>query len=442
MDTTVDLAVQFEQPITTTDAFNQLACAAFSTNETLHRFIELLNELEDKTERGEGDTAASSLKLGLAYLYMGDAPKALAWLGQATEGVVRRLAAGRANLESRRFAEALAEFDKAAALGANRLEIDCLRAECLAQMGNFDDALRALKQHASHEAGSAMWNYARGRIYQEQGELQQAAASYKKAVDIDPANAHARFYLAYLCDLFGDDEEAMNHYIHCTGLPLVHMHALINLAVIHEDNNEYDLAEECLRRVLAVNPNHERARLYLRDVLAADTMYINEHQVRAMEKRSAVLDTPITDFELSVRSRNCLKKMNLNTLGDLLRITEAELLAYKNFGETSLREIKAMLAQKGLSLGQNSPMGGAARPAPDFAALAPNVSPDVLSRPVMSIELSVRSRKCLQRLGISTIGELIIRSEQELLESRNFGQTSLTEIKACLAQMGLSLRQA
>jgi len=38
--------------------------------------------------------------------------------------------------------------------------------------------------------------------------------------------------------------------------------------------------------------------------------------------------------------------MNINTLGDLLRISEAELLAYKNFGETSLNEIKVMLKQK------------------------------------------------------------------------------------------------
>ena len=44
--------------------------------------------------------------------------------------------------------------------------------------------------------------------------------------------------------------------------------------------------------------------------------------------------------------------MKIRTLGDLLKITEAELLSYKNFGETSLVEIKAMLSQKGLRLGQ------------------------------------------------------------------------------------------
>ena len=66
-----------------------------------------------------------------------------------------------------------------------------------------------------------------------------------------------------------------------------------------------------------------------------------------------MLNIPVTDFELSVRSRNCLKKMNIKNLGDLLRTSEQELLSYKNFGETSLNEIKSLLASKGLRLGQN-----------------------------------------------------------------------------------------
>ena len=60
----------------------------------------------------------------------------------------------------------------------------------------------------------------------------------------------------------------------------------------------------------------------------------------------------MTDFELSVRSRNCLQKMGVMTLGDLARTSEAELLASKNFGETSLVEIREMMTSKGLQLGQ------------------------------------------------------------------------------------------
>jgi len=63
-----------------------------------------------------------------------------------------------------------------------------------------------------------------------------------------------------------------------------------------------------------------------------------------------------------------------------------------------------------------------------------------LRRPVTELELSVRSRKCLQRLGVLTLGELALRSEAELIALKNFGETSLAEIKQQLARFGLSLR--
>ena len=134
--------------------------------------------------------------------------------------------------------------------------------------------------------------------------------------------------------------------------------------------------------------------------------------------------------------------MNINTLGDLLRVTEVELLAYKNFGETSLHEIKVMLAQKGLHLGQalDDPTLTIIPTAPAARQPAPQAAPEVVTKPVAELELSVRSRKCLQRLNINTIGELAMRTEAELLGTKNFGQTSLAEIKERLAQFNLSLR--
>src|SRR6201999_3000834 len=128
--------------------------------------------------------------------------------------------------------------------------------------------------------------------------------------------------------------------------------------------------------------------------------------------RNAVLEIPISDFELSVRSRNCLKKMNIKSLGDLLKTTEQELLSYKNFGETSLNEIKALLAQKGLRLGQaadesKNVAGLLRRPVSNAA----NVAPELLTKTVGDMELSVRSRKALQRLNINTLGELSSRTE-------------------------------
>lgn len=58
----------------------------------------------------------------------------------------------------------------------------------------------------------------------------------------------------------------------------------------------------------------------------------------------------ISGFELSVRSRNCLRQMRITTLGELEKVSESELLAYKGFGQTSLWEIKSLLTSRGLSL--------------------------------------------------------------------------------------------
>ena len=88
-----------------------------------------------------------------------------------------------------------------------------------------------------------------------------------------------------------------------------------------------------------------------------------------------VLSIPVTDFELSVRSRNCLQKMGIMTLGDLCRCTEQELLASKNFGETSLIEIKEMLASKGLRLGQYGHGAAGRRSLRAGGALAPTSRP-------------------------------------------------------------------
>ena len=65
----------------------------------------------------------------------------------------------------------------------------------------------------------------------------------------------------------------------------------------------------------------------------------------------------------------------------------------------------------------------------------------MLGKQVADLELSVRSRKALQRLNINTVAELSSRTEAELLGCKNFGQTSLTEIKQQLGTLGLSLRK-
>lgn len=272
-------------------------------------------------------------------------------------------------------------------------------------------------------------------------QYEKAVEFYERALSENPDHEQAAFRLALLYDRRAEDAKAIELLERiCTSAP-VHINALMNLAVLYEDNNHYDEAYRCLDAVLRTNPNHPRARLYMKDVDSARSQFFDEDSDRRGDRRDAVLGIPITDFELSVRSRNCLKKMNIRTIGDLARITEAELLSYKNFGETSLNEIKALLAQKGLRLGQAMEDPRAAAVVRKPAVVDGSVPSEVLSKPVADLELSVRSRRALQRLNIASLGELAARTEAELLGCKNFGQTSLNEIKTQLAQFGLSLRK-
>jgi len=69
------------------------------------------------------------------------------------------------------------------------------------------------------------------------------------------------------------------------------------------------------------------------------------------------LNMPIEELDLSVRASNCLASAQLNTVADLVSKNEPELLTYRSFGKTSLREVQKKLEELGLSLGMQLPEG-------------------------------------------------------------------------------------
>lgn len=326
-------------------------------------------------------------------------------------------------------------------------------AEQIAQ-GDLQEATKALEGVTPDDNSRAEFHYLQGLLHEREFDDQQAVNAYTQALAANEDYTPALFRSALLADRHGEDDAALDFYERCLDQEQVPLNVLLNLAMIYEERARYDQAAACAEAVLSVDPNHVRALYLRRSIDSSRTMVIDERSARDRDKRSAALDVPISDFELSVRSRNCLKQMNIRTLGDLLRTTEDQLLAYKNFGETSLNEIKAMLKNKGLRLGQGiaesrppgqpAPIG--APPEPSMHGLGGGGMPStightgILSKPVSDLELSVRSRKCLQRLGVTTIGELASCTEAQLMSAKNFGLTSLTEIKRQLAQHGLTLR--
>ncbi len=272
------------------------------------------------------------------------------------------------------------------------------------------------------------------------GDRSAAVVEYRRAIQYDPENCEAMFRLAFNLDLIGESDEAVSTYERCCELQPAYVNALTNLAICYEDRGHYRKAEKCLRQVLDTNPTHSRAKFFMKDVVASFDMEIDEEYERNISKHSALLDTPVTDFELTVRARNCLKKMNIRTLGDLLRVTESELLGYKNFGETSLVEIREMLSAKGLRLGQGLDDQHDIMRQQVYERLRGTAQEHLIDKPVSDLDLTVRARKAIQMLGVQTIGDLCARTEAELLGIKNFGTTSLVEVTEKLTELGLSLR--
>jgi len=79
---------------------------------------------------------------------------------------------------------------------------------------------------------------------------------------------------------------------------------------------------------------------------------------RAAGQMNEVLNRSVEELELSVRSYNCLKNANIQTIGDLVQKTEAEMLRTKNFGRKSLNEIKEILGGLGLGFGMKIDASG------------------------------------------------------------------------------------
>jgi DNA-directed RNA polymerase subunit alpha len=72
----------------------------------------------------------------------------------------------------------------------------------------------------------------------------------------------------------------------------------------------------------------------------------------AVDESESVLDTPIEELDLSVRSYNCLKRQGVNTIGQLTECSEQDLLNIRNFGAKSIEEVKDKLQQMNLGLKQ------------------------------------------------------------------------------------------
>jgi DNA-directed RNA polymerase subunit alpha len=394
-------------------------------------------ELSNRMAGGGSQRDLAALGVGLHLL--GNHAESVARLKQVEGNGAASFILGKALEALERFEEAIEAFADAEKNGSDAVAAILCRAGAIRQAGRVSEAQELIRQNARTAVTRADYSFQMGCILADQGDTYGAIEYFERAVDMDVHHAGALFRLAALNATFGNDAEAIGLYERALSRPPYYVGALLNLGLLYEDAEQYKAAAFCFRRVLEYNPNHERARLYLKDIEAADDMFYDEDSMRRDKDREQVLNTSIADFELSARSRNCLDRLGIRTLGDLADISEAELMASKNFGETSLKEVRIIMESKGLTVGMNQ---AEVRQAPQQVRRE-DLSEEqraIYDNPVADLNLSVRARKAVSRLGIATIGELMNRTPDELLGIRNFGVTSLNEIRLRLGDMGVSLR--
>jgi DNA-directed RNA polymerase subunit alpha len=396
---------------------------------------EAVQQLAQETDR----SPAMSARLGIGLFLLGRFADSLQVLERADGGALAQFYMGRCACELGKFDAALKHFAAAQKAGFDGDRCQLAVAEVKRASGDAAGALSVLDNLFGPVEQTAEYLYQRAAtVGTIGGNLPEAVALYERAVQVNPRHAGALFGLAVENDRHGNDEEALRLYEQSAACFPTGVGPLLNLGLAYEDRNLNERAQGCYRRILECYPDHARARMFIKDAAASIPFYDEEKQ-RLNDRLAQVLNVPVSNFELSVRSRNCLQKMGLNTIGELTRITEADLLASKNFGETSLYEIREILASKGLHIGQFASERREPEPIVDLSHMSADEQA-LVSRPIGELNLSVRARKCMVRLGLNTIGELLRKTSDDLLECKNFGVTSLNEVREKLTELGLKLR--
>jgi DNA-directed RNA polymerase subunit alpha len=400
------------------------------------QFRELTGELGRQHNR----TPAEAVRLGVCQFLLGKYSLAVETLSNADGGALSRFYMGKAHLSLGHHDKAISCFESARTAGYDADHCSLAIAETHRAAGRLDEAMSILDNMFGPVEQTAEYLYQRGATIAARGDNpDEVVALYERAVEADGKHSGALFGLGLENDRRGNDEKALELYQRAAAVFPTNVGILINLGLMYEDYDRYEMAQQCYDRILEQDPNHPRAQLYRKDAVASMDPYFDYEQKRRQEQLKTIMNIPVSQFELSVRSRNCLEKMGIETLGDLTQVSEIDLLASKNFGETSLVEIREMLANKGLSIGQFYHEKQGIDEPPDLSDYSEEEK-ILLERPISDLNLSVRARKCMTRLGLATIAELIRKSADDLLECKNFGVTSLNEIREKLTELNLKLR--
>ncbi len=433
----IDLDKLLEAETISRETVSHIKAQVHSSKENREKLDEKIEALkvDIKKEHNGARSKDLTLLLGICKWVVGRIKEAVELLKEVKSRKLGAYFLGKCYRELGDYSQALECFERAKKTDAEEFDIVMDIAETKRMLGNIEDALKIIKSFSHSHANSAELYYQWGHCLDDMGEYQEAFNKYEQSLKIDPNHAKTLFRMAFNYDLGGEDEKAIEYYEKCTKLHPTYKNAFINLGILYEDTGKFDDAVYCFESILDAEPTHNRAALFSKDARASMMMYYDEEVSKKQGKECEVLNIPISDFELSVRSKNCLEKMDIRTLKDLTRITEADLLSFKNFGETSLNEIKAILSQKGLRLGQTLE---SYNEADLFSKIDKDQDKNSIET-VSDLGLSTRCRNALSNAGIETINDIKEKTESELVQE-GVKQNYIDELKETLSKVGLSLK--
>lgn len=166
---------------------------------------------------------------------------------------------------------------------------------------------------------------------------------------------------------------------------------------------------------------------------------------------SSLLTIPIEELGFSIRTLSSLKSSHIETLGELVSFTKADISKFHGFGKKTLQEIEDAVINKGLWLGFDIRTNGTRLQfiSDDDAIKNTNVIKEeeqdeiidtsILNIPIEDLGLSVRAFNCLEIAEVKTLGELVVLKSEDLLKFRNFGRLSLIETEKIVESKGLRL---
>ena len=319
------------------------------------------------------------------------------------------------SIERRSTLEKLLEdFPAVAKKLSSENKADTRKAAILWTLGRVEEAIPLFEQaRASREKSHLL-----GLSYLDIGKIEPAIAHLKEALDADPADASAAASLAEAYTRSGDYESAEKILEKHLKKSPDNADLLYVQGLGLDFQGYHDEAVQKYERALEKEPGHPRGlfRLaYLYDLSGEDDRALELYE-QLRRQRPIHVNTMI-NLGIFYEDRNEFEKA-----ADCFRAV-LEYFPTHPRARLYLRDAEASLSMF----------------YDEEAARREARMAQVLGQPLGDVTFSQRVRNALQKLGLATLGDLVTRTEEELLEIPNFGKTSLREVKEFLTSKGLNL---